>query len=92
LAALKDRHDKLLKHNDDLNHDIELHTKHLETLSIQNHELVGAIDHYHHNDEVMRDKIGKRQDFVNEVQDKHNDVMSSSLTNMKKSLKSPGKF
>jgi len=60
LAALRDRHDKLLKHNDDLNHDIELHTKHLETLSIQNHELVGAIDHYHHNDEVMRDKIGKR--------------------------------
>jgi len=92
LAALRDRHDKLLKHNDDLNHDIELHTKHLETLSIQNHELVAEIDHYHNHDEKVRSSLEDRQQRVSDVKDRHDDKMKESIGIMRSSLRSPSKI
>jgi len=91
LAALKQKHEALLKHNDDLNHDIEVHTKHLETLSIQNHELVAEIDHYHNHDEKVRSSLEDRQNRVSDVKDRHDDKMAKSINFMKSSLKSPNK-
>jgi len=67
----------------------EVHTKHLETLSIQNHELVAELDHYHHHDEKVRTTLADRRERVGDVANKHDEKMKLSITNMHQSLRSP---
>jgi len=39
-----------LRLNEELNHDIEASTKHLEGVTDHNHELIGELDRYHKED------------------------------------------
>jgi len=63
----------------------------LETLSIQNHELVADIDHYHNHDQKVTASLADRQNRISSNIDRHDDKMKESMEVMRKSLKSPTK-
>jgi len=91
IEALRQKHAALLKLNEDTNHDTELATKHLEELTIHNHELVHELDQYHRQDEEVRSKLNRKEKVQN-IKEDSNEKMKQSFHRMNSSLKSPSRL
>jgi len=90
IDQLKQKQNTLLKLNEELNHDIEASTHHLEELTEHNHELVHELDRYHKEDVALRAKLD-RKDKVDNIKLQSGEKMRNSLIKMHSTLKSPGK-
>jgi chromosome segregation ATPase len=87
---LKRDHLKLIDTNDDLNHDIEACTRHLDLLTLQNSDLVNELEKFNEQDERVR-SILDRRDRVYEVKRQTEGQMKQSFHAMNSSIRSPGK-
>jgi len=87
---LKRDHLKLLDTNDDLNHDIEACTRHLDLLGLQNNELVQELERFNYQDQEVR-QVLDRKDKVDDVKKRYEGKMRSSFHAMSSSMRSPGK-
>jgi len=88
--GLKREHIHLLNTNDDLQHDIDQTSKHLDLLTLQNQELVNELDRYNEQDERVRALLD-RKERVGDLKAKTEGKMKNSFYSMSSSLRSPSK-
>jgi len=87
---LKRDHLKLLDNNDDLNHDIEACTRHLDLLTVQNSDLLQELERFNYQDQEVRHVLD-RKDKVEDVKKRVEGKMRTSFHAMSSSLRSPSK-
>jgi len=87
---LKRDHLKLIDTNDDLNHDIDACTRHLDTLTLQNSELLQELEKFNYQDQEVRHVLDRR-DKVEDVKKRYEGKMRTSFHTMSSSIRSPGK-
>jgi len=87
---LKRDHLKLLDNNDDLNHDIEACSRHLDLLTIQNNDLIQELERFNYQDQEVRHVLD-RKDKVEDVKKRVEGKMRTSFHAMSSSLRSPSK-
>lgn len=87
---LKRDHLKLLDNNDDLNHDIEACTRHLDLLTVQNNDLLQELERFNYQDQEVRHVLD-RKDKVEDVKKRVEGKMRTSFHAMSSSLRSPSK-
>jgi len=88
--GVKREHISLLNSNEDLQHDIEHSSKHLDLLNAQNNELMVEIERYNEQDERVRAMLD-RKERVQDVKQKTEGKMKQSYYSMSASLRSPTK-
>jgi chromosome segregation ATPase len=79
---------KLLDTNDDLNHDIDACSRHLDLLTLQNNELLQELERFNYQDQEVR-QVLDRKDKVEEVKKRYEGKMRSSFHAMSASIRSP---
>lgn len=87
---LKRDHLKLIDTNDDLNHDVDACTRHLDTLTLQNSELIQELEKFNYQDQEVRHVLD-RKDKVEDVKKRYEGKMRTSFHNMSSSIRSPMK-
>jgi len=81
---------RLLDTNDDLNHDIDACSRHLDLITLQNNELVHELERLTLQDQEVR-RVLDRRDRVDDVKKRYEGKTKNSYHAMSSSLRSPTK-